>query len=506
LKHARVASWATLAAVVLASPVESASTEPVVILFEKERREITPVVRGAAELVLLSQLVTGMGIAVTPDARAGSVTLAYQGRTVTLYDKKSLAQVGGELRLLSSNVLQEEGRWLVPVDSAPRLLGPLLRKRAEWRTARRVLLVGEVAVPQITVTTSVTGDAVRVTLSSTEKLPFRVQQDPGRVTVAVPRDLVDVTYQPERLTGGIVDQVQFVGGKDNAFSIGLGRRFKDLQTFELEAPSRLVLEFRAAPLDTAEAGASPSPPPVPHAEGTGIRTVIIDPGHGGPDIGAAGPAGTLEKDVTLAIARKVRANVANGLGLQAFLTRDNDREVALEDRPAVANNYKADLFVSIHANAFRSEGARGSEVYFLSYQATDDESRRLAAMEGGEIAPATIAPAGSELALILWDMAQAEHLEESSALASRIQEELAEVTGSQGRGVKQAPFRVLVGAAMPAVLVEVAFISNAAEEKLLVSDDYQTKVAAAITRGIARYQREREQRTGAARVDTRPKS
>ena len=507
MKHARVAAWSALAAAVLITPfLLRASTEPVVVLFDRDRRELATVMRGAAELVPLSQLVMGMGIAVTPDPRTASVTLAYQGQSVTLYDKKSLAQVGGELRLLSSNVLQEEGRWLVPVDSAPRLLGPLLRKRAEWRAARRVLLVGEVAVPQITVTTSVGGDAVRVTLQASEKLPFRVQQDQGRVTVAVPRDLVDVVHQPERLTGGIVEHVQFVGGRDNAFSIGLGHRFKNLQTFELEEPPRLVLEFQAAPLDTAEAGASPSPPPVPHVEGAGIRTVVIDPGHGGAEVGALGPSGTLEKDVTLAIARKVRSNVANDLGLQAFLTRDRDQEVALEDRPAVANNYKADLFVSIHANAFRSEGARGSEVYFLSYQATDDESRRLAAMEGGEIAPPAVAPAGSDLALILWDMAQAEHLEESSALASRIQEELAEVTGSQGRGVKQAPFRVLVGAAMPAVLVEVAFISNAAEEKLLVSDDYQSRVAAAITRGIARYQREREQRSGAARADTRPKS
>ena len=507
MKHARVAAGSALAAVVLTTPfLLRASTDPVVVLFNRERRELATVMRGAAELVPLSQLVMGMGIAVTPDARTGSVTLGYQGRSVTLYDKKSLAQVDGELRLLSSNVLQEEGRWLVPVDSAPRLLQPLLRKRAEWRAPRRVLLVGEVAVPQITVTTAVAGDAVRVTLQSSEKLPFRVQQDPGRVTVAVPRDLVDVVHQPERLTGGIVDHVQFVGGRDNAFSIGLGHRFKNLQTFELEAPPRLVLEFQAVPLDTAEAGASPSPPPAPHVEGAGIRTVVIDPGHGGAEVGALGPSGTLEKDVTLAIARKVRQSVANGLGLQAFLTRDRDQEVALEDRPAVANNYKADLFVSIHANAFRSEGARGSEVYFLSYQATDDESRRLAAMEGGDLAAPAVAPAGSDLALILWDMAQAEHLEESSALASRIQEELAEVTGSQGRGVKQAPFRVLVGAAMPAVLVEVAFISNAAEEKLLVSDDYQSRVAAAITRGIGRYQREREQRTGAARVDSRPKS
>jgi N-acetylmuramoyl-L-alanine amidase len=505
LKHARVAAGLALAATVTSPVLLPAANEPVVVLFDRNRRELATVTRGAADLVPLSELVMGMGISVTPDPRNASVTLAYQGRSVTLYDKKSLAQVGGELRLLSSNVLQEEGRWLVPVDSAPRLLGPLLRKRADWRAARRVLLIGEVVVPQIAVTTSVAGDAVRVTLQSNEKLPYRVQQDAGRVTVAVPRDLVDVAHQPERLTGGIVDHVQFVGGHDNAFSIGLGRRFKNLQTFELEDPPRLVLEFQAAPLDTAEAGASPSPPPVAHVEGAGIRTVVIDPGHGGAEVGALGPSGTLEKDVTLAIARKVRQNVVN-LGLQAFLTRDRDLEVALEDRPAVANNYKADLFVSIHANAFRSEGARGSEVYFLSYQATDDESRRLAAMEGGDIAPATVAPAGSELALILWDMAQAEHLEESSALASRIQEELAEVTGSQGRGVKQAPFRVLVGAAMPAVLVEVAFISNAAEEKLLVSDDYQSKIAAAITRGISRYQREREQRTGAARVDTRPKS
>jgi N-acetylmuramoyl-L-alanine amidase len=156
----------------------------------------------------------------------------------------------------------------------------------------------------------------------------------------------------------------------------------------------------------------------------------------------------------------------------------------------VANNYKADLFVSIHANASRSLGAKGSEVYFLTYQATDDESRRMAALEGGAFTPGTPAPASGDLALILWDMAQAEHLEESSALASRIQEELADVTGSQGRGVKQAPFRVLVGAAMPAVLVEVAFISNAEEERLLVSDSYQSKVVAALVRGISRYQQQ----------------
>jgi N-acetylmuramoyl-L-alanine amidase len=223
-----------------------------------------------------------------------------------------------------------------------------------------------------------------------------------------------------------------------------------------------------------------------------VRTVVIDPGHGGENPGARGAAGTLEKDVALSIARRLRAELVNARGLQVFLTRDRDLDVGLDERTAIANNYKADLFVSIHANASRARGAKGSEVYFLSYQASDDESRWVAQAEGA--AEPAASPVPGDLALILWDMAQAEHLEESSALASRIQEELAVVTGSEGRGVKQAPFRVLVGAAMPAILVEVAFISNPDEEKLLASEAYQAKVAASLARGIERFRKERSAR------------
>jgi N-acetylmuramoyl-L-alanine amidase len=476
----------------------AASSEPVVVIVDQQRREIAPVVRGEAELVPLADLLRGLPVTLTPDPRGGAVTLAAEGHKVTLYDRKSLASIDGDLRLLSSNVLLEGGRWLVPVDSVPRFLAPLLGKRAEWRAAQRTLLIGNVSVPRITVRTSVSGNAVRVALEASEKVPFRVAQEQGRVTIAIPRDVIDVSLQPERLTGGIVDGVQFTGGKDNVFTITLGRRFKDLQAHEEEAPTRLVLDFQATPLAAGEPSPSPSAsaPPRVVPEGPAVRTVVIDPGHGGDDVGAKGPGGALEKDVTLAIARKVRATVANTLGLQAFLTRDKDHDVALDERAAFANNYKSDLFISIHANASRAQGARGSEVYFLSYQASDDESRRVAALEGGEIPASASAPGSSDVALILWDMAQAEHLEESSSLASRIQEELAEVTGNERRGVKQAPFRVLVGAAMPAVLVEVAFISNSEEEKLLTSDAYQSRIAAAVVRGIARFQHDQTQRAG----------
>jgi N-acetylmuramoyl-L-alanine amidase len=489
------------------SLLHGASGEKIVLLSEAGRRELTSTARGGAELVPIAQVVSGLGVTFAPDPRGLSVTLSAQGREVVLYDRKSLASVGGDLRLLSAPVVGEEGRWLVPVDSLPRLLQPLLGKRVEWRPATRVLLVGDVAPPRIEVTTVVSGDSVRVVLESSEAVPFRVNQEEKRVTVSIARDVVEVRHAGERLTGGIVESVQFLGGKDNVFAIGLGRRFLQLKSTEQQGPpARLVLEFQAQPLPTAGLPSAPAPgmpaaptPPPRAAEATGLRTVVIDPGHGGEEVGAKGPGGTLEKDITLSIARKLRTSLANSLGLQTFLTRDRDHEVPLEDRAAFANNYKADLFISIHANASRSHGARGSEVYFLSYQASDEESRRVALMEG-EAQAGT--PAGSDLALILWDMAQAEHLEESSALASRIQEELAQVTGSEGRGVKQAPFRVLVGAAMPAVLVEVAFISNSDEERLLASEAYQSKIVSALVRGVGRYQQQRAQRPGSVSSGT----
>ena len=489
-----------LVAALVAAPLlllqAAPANDPIVVLLEGERREVAPVARGGGELLPLSALLPALGISGTTDARGGSVTLTYEGRQVVLYDKKTLASVGGDLRLMSGPALLEDGRWLVPVDAVPRLLGPLLNKRAEWRAASRVLLVGNVTAPRVTVSTFVSGESVRVVLEATEKVPFRVSQEDGRVTVAVPRDLLDVAFEQERLTGGIVDRVQFLGGKENVFAVTLGRRFQQLRSAEEAGPpARLILEF-SGPVVAADRMATPPPPVSPVPAEHGIRTVVIDPGHGGGLVGAQGPGGALEKDVTLAIARKLRAAITNGLGLQAFLTRDGDQDVSLDDRTAFANNYKADLFVSIHANASRAQGARGSEVYFLSHEASDEESRRLAMAEGGLAATGALEAGSSSVALILWDMAQAEHLEESSALATRLHEELAGATNSQARGVKQAPFRVLVGAAMPAVLVEVGFISNADEEKLLTSDEYQQKVVAALVRGLSRYQQQREQRRG----------
>jgi N-acetylmuramoyl-L-alanine amidase len=179
-------------------------------------------------------------------------------------------------------------------------------------------------------------------------------------------------------------------------------------------------------------------------------------------------------------------------GVTVVLTRDEDRVLPLDDRTAIANQNRAELFVSIHVNASKRKSALGAETYFLSTDATDDEARTLAALENKAYAPqqvATPASGGPDrgLELILWDLAQNSYLAESSRLAERVQHEMNTLAGTKDRGVRQAPFRVLMGATMPAILVEAAFISNPAEESRLKDAAAKDKIAEAIARAIVEY-------------------
>ena len=220
-----------------------------------------------------------------------------------------------------------------------------------------------------------------------------------------------------------------------------------------------------------------------------IQTVVIDPGHGGMETGAKGKFGNLEKDITLAISLKLKALIERNLGLAVVLTRDRDVDVSNENRAAVANNHKAGLFISIHANGAVQRKAAGSETFFLSVNATDEETRRLAYLENNstELQNRLDPSTDDDLMMILWDMAQNAYIKQSSRLAELVQEELDAMLGTRNRGIKQAPFKVLTGVACPAILVEAAFISNPDEEQKLASDAFQSRVAEAIYRGLVRF-------------------
>jgi len=234
--------------------------------------------------------------------------------------------------------------------------------------------------------------------------------------------------------------------------------------------------------------AAPSPKSSPSAVKS-VRTIVVDPGHGGLESGAKGKFGTLEKDITLAISLKLKAVIEKNLAYHVELTRDKDMNVALDDRAAMANNHKADLFISIHANSSYRRNAQGSETFFLNLNASDEEARRLAYLENNsaQFEKPIDEKDKDQIMMILWDMAQSAYLKQSQRLAEIIQEELNSLLGTANRGIKQAPFKVLTGVACPAVLVEVAFISNPEEERELVKEDFQDNVVQAIYRGLVTY-------------------
>jgi N-acetylmuramoyl-L-alanine amidase len=220
--------------------------------------------------------------------------------------------------------------------------------------------------------------------------------------------------------------------------------------------------------------------------GLHVKRIVIDPGHGGKDPGCRVLGKYKEKNITLALAKRLAKQLKTEIGCEVFLTREKDEFLTLEQRTAIANMKKADLFISLHVNAHADQEIHGLETYFLN-AATDQAGVVIAAREN-----ATSEKSVSDLQTILNDLLMNTKMRESSRLAYRVQEAMIDGTGKRYRGirslgVKQAPFYVLIGAQMPAVLVEVGFLSNRTERKRLVNPEYQEILAAGITDGIKMY-------------------
>jgi N-acetylmuramoyl-L-alanine amidase len=221
-------------------------------------------------------------------------------------------------------------------------------------------------------------------------------------------------------------------------------------------------------------------------QSTGVRKIVLDPGHGGKDPGAIGEGGVAEKDIVLSVAKKLAAKLKMAMGIEVVLTRTDDQYIPLEDRTAVANAQDADLFISLHMNASPNGDAKGVETYFLD-NTTDEASMRLAAREN-----ATSRKNVSDLQFILSDMTQNLKLEDSVTLAHSLQGALVGTMGNHLReikdlGVKRALFYVLVGARMPSVLVEMFFITNREEGRAMSQGKFQDSVVDSLYDGIQQY-------------------
>jgi N-acetylmuramoyl-L-alanine amidase len=261
----------------------------------------------------------------------------------------------------------------------------------------------------------------------------------------------------------------------------------DYTIFSLQDPFRIVIDIKGtekieSPLASV---VLPNAPSLAQQLGLGINKIIIDPGHGGKDPGAIGIYKLREKDIVLKVAKLVARKLNKDIGCEIVLTRNRDKFVRLEERTAIANTKGGDLFISIHANSAPNKKAHGVETYYLSMASTKEEMR-VAALEN-----ATSTSNISEMQDIL-KLMQHSKIEESARLANIIQKNMVnglskKYTNIGNHGVKKAPFLVLVGAQMPAILTEIAFLSNKKDAKRLKSDKYLNDVANQIAAGIIEY-------------------
>jgi N-acetylmuramoyl-L-alanine amidase len=321
-------------------------------------------------------------------------------------------------------------------------------------------------------------DAARVVVVLDRPVAYRVSDE---VTAgAPPRTFVDLdgvdvgrAARNGPPAGGIVSRiVAEATSTGSRVSLDLdGRAWR--RVFHMLEPYRIVVDVAR------------NPPGVQGRSARSVSRVVLDPGHGGKDTGAVGPAGVKEKDVTLDVAHRAAPALA-ALGVQVVLTRDDDRFVSLEERTARANAFAADLFVSIHCNASEAKGRRGVETYVLD-TTRDEIAARVAAREN-----ATTQAASLELASILGGMRMADEAQRSVRLAHLLQRaataalELRYSDVVSG-GVHTAGFYVLVGARMPSVLFEASYISNAVDEQRLASGEYRQLVADAIANAVRAY-------------------
>ncbi|MEO5896974.1 MAG: N-acetylmuramoyl-L-alanine amidase [Vicinamibacterales bacterium] len=488
----RAISAAVLAVVLLAGAggdlTQPTPPPPYTVLSREERRPLPTRVLNGQEMFAVDDLARLFGLAAREDTIAGGLTITVRGQSILLSPSQELVSVAGRLISLPTPPVKEGNAWFVPVDFVSRALAPVAGTRIELRKASRLVLSGDIRVPRIAGRIESQGPSLaRLTLDVAPATPHSVTQDASRLMIRFEADLLDVSL-PSTTAPDLIQNMRVEG---TAVVVELGGRFGSFRTSDLpgdRGATRIVIEV------TAETTESPAAPPPPAQEAPplleltpsgGLRSVVIDAGHGGAEEGARGRDGISEKTVTMSVARRLKAALEARLGVRVILTRDGDTAVALDQRASVANNNKADLFISLHANASVRPAVAGAEVFYLSLDEYGEGALR-ASTAPRETLP-VLGGGSRDIEVVEWQFAQARHISQSAALARNVETALRARVAMSPRALQQAPFRVLVGANMPAVLVEMGFLSNAAQARQLASDQYQSTIVEALVDAIVRF-------------------
>lgn len=467
--------------------------EAVVIYSDGRPSETLNVVeRDGKGYIAITQIARLVGLEKTVDPKGDKVTLGFEGHQVEVVVGGTVWVVDGQPVQAPDPAYAEGGDVWVSLAQMEGVLGGTFGRSLRWDAVRRQLIVGLPAPNIIDIEVRADPEQVIATVKTIGVLTYDLLPVVDNRIELLVRGGVFSKRLGFEAPGGLIERISASQEAEGArIEVTLGSIGPSYRVFPQWNPDGIVVKVWIRALTEIPEPELKPPRRIAwkerYAEDQAkLDLVVVDPGHGGLNRGSVGATGYLEKDFNLALARKVRASL-EARGLEVIMTRNDDISVSLETRTEVANSVGADLFLSIHANGFKSPEARGFEVYFLSATA-NGEARFNAATETGAIEPASIIPdPGDEVAFILWDTAQNEFVGESSYLAQLVNEEIARATNLPNRGVKQADFFVLKGAYLPGILVETAFITNPQEETLLKDAAFQDRIANAIVGAVARF-------------------
>jgi N-acetylmuramoyl-L-alanine amidase len=472
---------------------------PLTVVTREGRRPVPTTLLNGQEFIALDELASLFQLTVREDALVGGITVTYKGRTIVASADQAMASVNGRVVTLPAPVARVGRRLFVPIDFIPRALAPIYDSPIDLRRASRLLIVGTIRVARVVVRIDAAGPPTRATVEVTPPLLVSAALDAGRVLVRIEADALDAPPPPA--AAGLIEQIR-TGDQTTTVAIALNARAGTprVSTTTSTESTRVSIEIPLA-AQSQDTNASPVPPqatpppsvpvpgePLPPLLGNRaakLQTMVIDAGHGGDDAGVHGPKGTLEKQITLDVARRLKTLVETRLGVRVVMTRDGDRSVPADERDAIANNSKADLFLSVHVNGAPSAGLKGAEVYYLRLDRAGEEARRSAAAT--ELVLPALGGVTRPIDVIRWDLAQASHVGASSRFASMLEEELEKHAPMGPRPLQQSPIRVLSGANMPAALVEIAYLTNAEQERGIQSTDFQTAIAQSMYDAVVRF-------------------
>jgi N-acetylmuramoyl-L-alanine amidase len=460
---------------------------------ERSPSKLGSTIIDGVEYVALEDLARILGAGQFWRAETKKMVLVISGHKVKVTARNPIIMVDDRRYQMPVDARYGGSGLLVPIEHFVPLISEILPQELRWSGAESTLQVtlGEHNVRGVEISPKSNGTLVSVTLA--QALDFELSTSrPNWLHLSI----FGGTLLPDDINSlvksGHIQEVRAYQFPDCAqISLKLAKEAISYKTYRKTDPHRILLSLRTE--SSAEWNTSESLIKARGFEDDRVRNpvdvVVVDPGHGGKDPGAVGVTGLKEKEVVLDIAKRLASLLQSRLNLTVILTREDDTFIPLSERTKMANSQGADLFVSVHANASTRRGANGFETFFLA-EAKNDAGRAAAILENSALKferPEASLAGTSDLDFILYDMIQNEFHQESEYLAGIIQEQMDGSLHTANRRVNQAPFYVLNGAYMPAVLVETAFISNPDEEALLKKRWFRQKIAEALYESVRTF-------------------